>query len=345
MRIRAHGRTIFDCFFCGLLAGAFMLAGSAAQAAPNVVRFATVAPEGTAWLKALETFAADVKQGTSGEVEIKIYSSSKMGDEPDVLRKMRSGQLHGGAFSGMGLGQVQPAVRVLELPYLFKSKEEIDFVTERLFETLSRRFAEKGMVLVGTSEAGNVFMFTKTPIHKRQDLQNVKMWVWEGDPLAQAFFKVANIVPVPLPITDVITALQTGMVTGVYSPPMGMIGFQWWPKVSYMVKPELLTAIGGILITDQKWKSMTVAQQKVVRASAKKAGEELTRISRADNETAIASLQKNNIQLIDLDPAARADLEGLGKDLQKELTGKLYDEALLRQVQGLIQEFRTRKSG
>lgn len=313
------------------------------QGAVNTIRFATVVPEGTSWLREINQLAQDIKTQTHNEVEFKVYSSAKMGDETDVIRKMATGVVHAGAFTGVGLGTVQPAIRVLEIPFLFQDKAEEDFVYDKMFSTFEKLFDQKGMVLLSSDEIGDVFVFSKTPIRKREDFQGVKMWAWEGDPVANNFFKIANLTPVPLPITEVITGLQTGMVNGVYTPPAGLIGFQWWPKVSYMTSPALLGATGAILVTKEKWKTLTPAQQKTVRECVRAAGLRLRKVAREDNAAAIETLKKNNIQVIEMDPTGRAEFDRVSQELRQKLTGKLYDVGVLKQVETLIKDFRAGK--
>lgn len=313
------------------------------NAATNTIRFATVVPEGTSWLREINQLAQDIKTKTNNEVEFKIYSSAKMGDETDVIRKMATGVVHAGAFTGVGLGTVQPAIRVLEIPFLFQDKVEEDLVYDKMFPVFEKLFDQKGMVLLSSDEIGDVYVFSKTPIRKRDDFQGVKMWAWEGDPVANNFFKIANLTPVPLPITEVITGLQTGMVNGVYTPPAGLIGFQWWPKVSYMTSPALLGATGAILMTKEKWKTLTPVQQKTVRECVRSAGLRLRKVAREDNASAIETLKKNNIQVVEMDASGRAEFDRVSQELRKNLTGKLYDAAVLKQVETLIKDYRAGK--
>ena len=93
------------------------------------IKFATVAPEGSTYLKVLREYADEVEKLTNGEVTFKIYPSQVQGDEKDVLRKIRVGQLHSAGFTGVGLGEILPEIRILELPMLYRNYEEVDYIT------------------------------------------------------------------------------------------------------------------------------------------------------------------------------------------------------------------------
>lgn len=323
-----------------LVMAGFLTAAAFPARAVTQIRFATVVPEGTSWLNEMRKLAQDIKEKTNGEVELKIYDSSKMGDELDVLRKMRSGQIHAGAFSGFGLGAVDSAIRVMELPFLFHSNEEVDFVYKKMYPVFSKRYEAKDMILLGTGEAGAVNIYSKNPIRSQKDLSEQKMWVWEGDPLALAFFKAAEVSPVPLPITEVITGLQTGMINGVYTPPIGAIGFQWWTKVSYMTTPNLNNATGGMLMTKKAWQTLSPKNQTIVKEAAQRAGERITSITRIDNEQAIVKLKQNNIKFAEVDAASMEQFKKISEDVRKKLIGKLYDANVLKQVEDALAEYR-----
>ena len=313
-------------------------------AKPNIIRFATVVPEDTSWYREMKKLSDEVRAKTNGQVIIKIYANAKMGDELDAIRKMRTGQADGGAFSGRGLGEIDSAIRIMEMPFLFQNKAEVDYVYEKMFPTFADRFKKQGRILISTGEAGSVYIFSKNPIRSRKDLTTSRIWVWEGDPLAQAFFEVSEIAPIPLPITDVITQLSTGMIDAVYTPPIGAIGFQWWTKVKYMTTPNLNNATGGMVLTKNKWDSMSLTQQKIVLEISKAAGKRITEITRKDNEDAIKTLKNNNLKIVNVDSNSMNEFHQISNKVRQKLTGKgpghLYDIAILNQVEKLLKDFR-----
>ncbi|HEY4718959.1 MAG TPA: TRAP transporter substrate-binding protein DctP, partial [Candidatus Methylomirabilis sp.] len=226
----------------------------AAEAIP--IKFATLAPEGSTWMRLLREMDAEVHKRSNGRVRFLFYPGGVLGDEIDVLRKIRVGQLHAGAFSGVGLGSVVPSIRVLELPLLFRDTGEIEFVTGRLEAQFTTAFEERGFVLLALAEAGAVHIFSKKPIRRREDLEGVKIWAWQGDPLAAALFERYQVAPVPLALPEVLPSLQTGLINAFYAPPAAAIALQWFNQVSHMSAPELTYAIGGMLVSRSRWETI-----------------------------------------------------------------------------------------
>ncbi len=308
------------------------------------IKFATLAPEGSTWMNVMREFAAEVKKQTNGEVKIKIYAGGVQGDEKDVIRKMRINQLQSGGFTGVGLGTILPEVRILDTPFLFESHEEIDYVKQKFFDRFAKGFEKKGYVLLGWAEVGFVYIYSNYPLKKKDDLNKVKMWMWEGDPLAEALYKTAGISPIPLSITDVLTSLQTGLIDGVYTSPLACLGLQWFTKVKYMLDIPLANSMGAVLVTKKTIKKISPENQKILMELGNEYFNELTRLSRIDNENSITQMVKNGLTLTKVqDKATLDEFMQLGEKSRRELVGQLYSQELLDQIEAAVKEFRATK--
>ena len=266
--------------FAGVLCAAFLavppgmgpLGPSEAEAArKHRIKFATLAPEGSTWMNVMRDFARGVKQKTGGQVRFRIYAGGVQGDEKDVVRKMRIGQIHSAGFTGVGLGEILPETRVLELPFLFFREEESDFVHKRVGPRLSAAFEGKGFVLLGWAEVGLVRLFSKRAIRTQDDLTHAKVWAWEGDPLVKAYFQALRITPITLSITEVLTSLQTGLIDTVYASPLAAIALQWFTRVEYMTALPISNGTGAVLISKKTFDRLSPKQQTVLKEEAKRA--------------------------------------------------------------------------
>lgn len=317
------------CAFAAL----FIIAAAAGTAeAKTRIKIATLAPDGTTWMKVMKDMAKEIEQKTGGEVQIKYYAGGVMGDEGDVIRKMKFGQVHGGGFTGRGLGEINPAERVLELPSLFSSYKEVDCVTKQITGDLEKGFEKSGFVLLGWAETGFVYVFTNKPVKSAGDIKGLKMWMWEGDPLAEAMFKANGIVPVPLDLPNVLTSMQTGLIDAVYNSPYGVVALQWHSRLKYMINNKLTYASGALLISKKELEKLTPDQQKILKETAAKHCRALTEKTRKENDQAIAVLKKAGIQIIDMPPAEAAKIEQKNMTVYNKLVGKLYDAALLKKT-------------
>ncbi len=315
--------------FVFLLTMALLGLTSVASAATEI-KLAILAPEGSTWHKVMTAWNAELKQKTNGRVGLKTYAGGVLGDEKDVIRKMRIGQVHAAGFTGLGLGLVNPSVRVLELPMLVGSYAEADALATALQPKLEKGFEQKGFVLLGWAETGFVnILSAKKPIRSRKDMERMKMWAWEGDPLVEEMYRVFKIVPTPLPLTDVLTSLQTNLLDAVYAPPLGAIALQWHTQTKYMTDLKLADSTGGILITKQALAKLSPSDQAILKETARKYARQLVERTRRENEKAFEALKRAGVEVVTVPPAEAEQIRTTSQQVWAALVGKLYSQALL----------------
>lgn len=311
----------------------------------KLIRFATLAPEGTAWMNAMQAIDRDIRETSGGEVGLKFYPNMSMGDEKDVIRKMRLGQINGAGFTGFGLGEILPEIRILELPYLFSNEEEIDFTTSRLNDYFETKFAEKGYIMLGWADVGWVYFLSKKPVAEPKHLDGLKVWMWEGDPLAKVFFEELGEAPVPLSVTDVHMSLQTGLIDAVYCSPLAALVLQWFTKVNYISDIPFTNSIGAVLITQSAFESLTPQQQSLLTEISERHLHELLVKSRQDNHESYNLLLKEGLIKTPSTPKQRADMKQLGLRVHQRLAGDLYSRDLLDSLNSILSEYRSQGNG
>ena len=282
-----------------LLTALLLLTGNLCAAPEYTIKFATLAPSGTTWMNLLEEWDSDLRARSNGRIGFKFYPGGVQGDEPDVLKKMRFNQLQGGAFTGYGIGRMYSPARVLELPFLFNNTDEIDFIRQQFTDEFKQGFKDNGYTLLGWMEVGFVHMFSREPIRSLEDMKTRRVWLWQGDPLGQAFFKASGISPVPLSIMDVYTSLSTGLIDTVYSPPLGAIALQWFTKTQYISSVPLTNGMGGLIVTRKFYDKLPADLQTILTETGTAAGEKLIAASRIDNAESINTLKERGLQFIE----------------------------------------------
>ena len=156
----------------------FLSTGVYAEKKPKImIKMATIAPRGSFIMKTIDKIDAEIRKQTNNEVGIKLYYGAVQGDESDVLRKIRLGQLHGGMFTGNGLGRIASQIRVMELPYMFRNYDEVEYVRSRLRKKMEQFLNEKGYIVLGWNEIGFVYNFSKVPILSIEIARNQKWWM------------------------------------------------------------------------------------------------------------------------------------------------------------------------
>lgn len=304
------------------------------------IKLALIAPDGSTWANVMKQMCEELKTKTQGRWDCKIYAGGVAGDEQIVIKKMQIGQIDAAGFTGVGLGEIYPPIRVFELPFMFKNAGEVDYVVDKLKPEIKSGFLSKGYEFLGWAEGGFVNIFSNTPIKSLKDLNGVKMWMWQGDPLAKKMFETLGVVPVPLPVPDVLMALQTKMINGVYAPPLGAIAMQWFSKTKYMSDARLVNSIGALLITKRAFDRMTPQDQTVLQEVTDKYCKKLVELTRADNEKSITTLKGAGIEVVKVDDASLSELVEKSKSVWNALAGALYPKELLDKVAAYVDEYR-----
>ena len=298
---------------------ALLLAALGSAQAATTIKIATVAPDGTAWMREMRAGADAVKQKTEGRVEIKYYPGGVMGDEPSVLRKIKIGQLQGGAFTGGELSAVDKNAQIYSLPFLFKTQDEVDKVRAQLDPLLKKSFEQSGFEAVGISGGGFAYLMSVKDIRNRDDLKSAKVWVPQGDRIAESGFKAAGVTPIPLPLADVYTSLQTGLIDTAANTPAGAIAFQWHTKVKHMIDLPL-TYVVGILVIDKKVvDGLSPEDHKALDDELGAAFARLEKINRDDNSQARGALEKQGVQISTPNAEEAKSWEAIGAAARKDL--------------------------
>ena len=264
------------------------------------LKFATLMPTGTTWTKTFDAWTKEVEEKSQGRLKFKMYSGGVMGDEPDVLRKIRKGQLHGGLFSGYGIGRIHSPARILELPFLFKNTEEIDYVRDQLMPDIESGFRKEGFELIGWPEVGLIHFFSKHKIQSIDDIRKSRIWLWQGDPLGEALFAAADIKPVPLSIIDVYPQLSAkhGSIDTVYISTFGAIALQWYSKVSYATHISVTNAIGAIVVSEEFFNKLPADLQLLLKTSGIIASNAIREQTRQENIKSKQLLIDNGIEFL-----------------------------------------------
>src|SRR5262249_7418489 len=268
---------------------------AAAPAGATEIKVATLAPKGSGWAKILEEGAKSIAEKTADRVQIKYFFSGSQGDERDVVRKMKLGQLDGSALTAVGLGLIKGDVRVLELPFLFKSDKELDYVRDKMSGDFEKQFDEAGYVLLAWGDVGWVHLFSNIQLTSKGDLDKTKMWAWTDDPIVRAFFKRLGINGVPLGVPDVLPSLQTGTIDACYGSPYAAVVLQWYSKVKYATGTPISYSIGALVVRKEVFSKLSAEDQKVVKEMSRVMGGQLMTRIRADNERAKNTIQKSGI--------------------------------------------------
>jgi len=281
-----------------ILLAALLCIACTGPAQATTFKIATLVPAGTDWMKAMKQGAKSIAEKTDGRVELKFYPGGVMGSEQSVLRKIRAGQLQGGAFSSGGLADVYPDIQLLNLPMLFDSFAEVDYVRARMEPVMKQNLEAKGFVLLGVAEAGFTRIFSAQPIGDLAAIRKSRLWAPEGDLMVEETYRSMGLSPVFLPISDVYTGLQTGLVDTVTATPSVAIAFQWHSNLGYMTETPLAYLVGLLAIDRHAFDRISSADQAIVRQEIALAVASLDKITREGERRAAEALQNQGFVFV-----------------------------------------------
>jgi TRAP-type transport system periplasmic protein len=322
-----------------------LLALSVVAAPPSIaateLKIASIAPDGTPWMREMRKGAEEIKQRTEGRVLLRFYGGGVMGNEKSVFRKIRAGQLHGGAFTSGGLGEVYPDLRIYGLPFLFRSLQEVDYIRARMDHTFRQGLEGAGFISFGFAEAGFANLMSLVPVRTTEDLKGQKVWVPEGDLVSYAVMEGLGLAPVSLPIHDVLTGLQTGLIHIIGTSPMGAVAFQWHTKLKYTTDTPLLYLFATLVIDQRAFAKLRPEDQRVVREVMERIYQEFDRQNRAENEAARKALLRQGLIPLQIAPEEVQRWRESSAPIFRRLGEQgVFSPLLLQQTEELLQQFR-----
>ena len=322
----------------------FLLVMLARQAQAKLFKIATLSPNGSVWMKKMKEGAFELAQKTNNRVRIKYYPGGVMGDDKAVLRKIRIGQLHGGALVGGSLSKFYSDNQIYSLPLTFRSFEEIDYVRKHLDQKIADGLEKGGFVIFGIAEGGFAYVMSKKPIRTVDDMRRQKVWIPDNDTMILEAVKAFDITPIPLPIADVRAGLQTGLINTVTIPPIGAVALQWHTQIKYLMNEPFLYIYGVLAIDLKAFKKISPEDQAMFREIMGRIFFDLNRINRQDNVKALEALGNQGIEFTAIPDESKAKWYKDAASVPKRLieTGGLSQD-MISTLESLLKEYRMKE--
>ncbi len=271
-------------------------------AGAETIKIATISPDGLSWMQKLRAGVKEIDTKTNSRVKFKIYPGGVQGDDSTVLRKMRIGQLHGGAVAAGSLTRFYPDLQIYNLPLQFRSYAEVDYVRGKMDPMIEQGLEASGIVTFTFTETGFAYLLSGTPVKSVADLKQIKAWIPDGDPISAELIKAFDVSPIPLNITDVLAGLQTGLIDAVVAPPVVALALQWHNQVKYVMNLPLMYIYSTLALNETTWDKIAPADQAIVISVMNRLFREIDTDNRIGNEKAYAALLSSG--LIEVKPDA-----------------------------------------
>jgi TRAP-type transport system periplasmic protein len=304
------------------------------------IKLATLAPENSSLMQIFHEMNMELLKETGGKVGFKIFSGFVLGDEEDVLRKLRVGMVHAATFTGPALTSLNTGMRVLQIPFLFNNYQEVDYVMGRIDGDLRRGFSERGLEILGWSELGFLYYMSTTPVANLHDVKGKKVWARSNAPMLDVIMQKAGVSPVAINAPDVLIALQTNLVQVVYNSPYYALVTQWNTQIKYITDLPI-SYIGGALVMDKKvFARMPVPLQEKMKTVCSKHMRRLTERTRKDNADALEIILKRGVKKIVPAAGEVEAFKDLGTRAMADLGPRYFPQEILSKVKAELAEYR-----
>ncbi len=305
------------------------------------IKLASVAPEASPWGAALNQLAVDWREISNGRVRVRVYHNAIAGDESDVLRKIRIGQLQAAVFTSAGLKQFVPEVFSVSVPFLIDTEEELDYVIENLEPELNEIVEENRLHVLAWSRAGWVHFFSNQELVYPEDLRSVRLASDPADEELQQAFRLMGFRPTPVTQNELITSLNSGLADAFYTSPLVAAGFQWFALAPNMLGVRVAPFLGAIVISDAAWRRIPNNIKEELLSSARNVADQIDREVLDLEEEALRQMQRFGLNVTEATP----EVEQAWKDYVAESEAELlsvFDPEMTSRVRELLDEFNAR---
>ena len=313
----------------------------------QTIKLGTLAPDGSKWYVQLRNMGEEWKTAANGQIKFRIYPGGVVGDEVDMVRKMRIGQLHAAAMTDVGLSCIIPEINVFQLPMMFDSYEELDYVRDQMAPELEKLLEERGFVVLNWGDAGWVHIFSQKPVVYPQDLKrhNQHIFVWAGGTENFKAWKAAGFHPVEVAAPDIFISLKTGLINTFTTTPLIALSHQWFALAGNMTDIAYAPLCGATIITKKKWDKIPADLRPKLMDVARSSGKALNQEIRKLDKSAIEVMQKHGLAVHPAPPEAVDEWKRMTeKYLYPELLAKKVPAKMFNKAQQLLQEYRNQRN-
>lgn len=312
-----------------------------AAAQETTLKLGTLAPEGSPFDLIIRDMG---EQWKAAGVKLQIYPGGVLGDEPDIVTKMRLGQIQVGVLTVVGLAKIDKGAQALCIPMLYKDYAESDYVRKKMEPVLEARLLAKGFKVLNWGEAGWVSFFGKQPILTPEDLKKAKFFVWGDDTDTMNIWKSAGYSPVPLAATDILPNLQTGLINSFDTTPVSALSFQWFALAPHMTNFKWAPLLGANIITVKAWNKLTAAQQAAMKKASAEAGGRFKTEIRSGEKKAIEVMKTKGLVVHDITPEQYQQWQTVFEGVYPQISGTVIPKDMMDMAIKYRDEYRAKQS-
>jgi TRAP-type C4-dicarboxylate transport system substrate-binding protein len=305
---------------------------TAQETAARTISLATLAPPGSTWMRVFDAWNRELRRRSDRSLQFRIYGGGVQGDESEVVRKIRSGRLDAASVTAVGLGQIHRPALVFQMPGILRNYQQLDRARDALQADMDAGFTSGGFHLLGWADVGQSRIFSTSATVTPADFRTRHPWVWRDDTVLPTFYETVQSNPVPLQVPEVLGAIQTNRVDTVITPPVPCLALQWCSRLTHMTDMPLTIVLGGTVIGQQQWQSLTEEQRTILGETATQFHQLARRNLRRDETEALSSITSRGMTVDPVTDAQRNEWLALARRVRTALVGRIADQALVDRV-------------
>jgi len=306
-----------------------------------ILRMGTIVPAGISYMKYVDKQLRECEELLDHRVKFEVYAGGVLGDEPAMVKMVQEGELDVVLVSAFSLEGVAPETLVLSLPYLFRDEYEMDFIIEK-YESLFAGYArERGMEILGLFPVGCAQIFSTVPILGLDELRDKKVMSLEKSQFVTEFLRSLRWQsPVPLSLSKVESALNSGNVEVVFMNPAAAVILGWYPYIRYAVMECFSAAIVAVFANSDLYQSLPEEVRSTITKVSREQRKKMLNWCRRDDEIAMLGLMKRGVNIIRWSPEDMEKARENAKTLWDFGAGKWYPRKLLDDIVRDLEEYR-----
>lgn len=331
--------------FAAALLAALMAALAPAHAQDAVkVRLGTLAPKGSFYFRILQELGEEWRKAQGEGSGFVIYGDGSQGGEADMVRRMRVGQLNAALLSAVGLAEIdRSAIALQTVPMLFRDWAEVDYVRERVRQTLEARMAEKGFVVLFWADGGWVRYFSKEPAATPAEFKRFKVFAWAGNTEQVSLMKTMGYQPVPLETADILPSLQTGLINAVPTTPFFALAGQFSGPAPHMLDLKWVPIVGATVMTRKVWDAMSPAAREELKRAGEKAGLDMRTRARQEDLESIEAMKKRGLKVTVPNAEQEAQWRAAAEEVYPRMRGAIVPADMWDEIRKVLDEYRSGK--
>ncbi|MBP2550492.1 tripartite ATP-independent transporter DctP family solute receptor [Neorhizobium galegae] len=286
----------------GLALGLAFSTTLAAQAQEISLRSADIHPDGYPTVEAVKFMGQLISERTNGRIKVQVMPSAVLGSEKDTIEQTRFGVIDLNRVNAAPFNNLVKETVVLGMPFLFRSTEHMHKTVDGpIGDEILAAFEQHGLIGLTYYDSGaRSFYTTKKPIGKLADLKGMKIRVQQSD-LWIAMMQAFGANPTPMPMGEVYSSLETGVVDGAennwpsYESARHFEVAKNYTLTEHSLNPEIL------VMSKISWDKLKPEDQKIVRQAAKESTVKMRELWTAREKTSEEKVRAAGVNVIKVD--------------------------------------------